>query len=166
MYLKTIAYNMANLTTQIVEWLHRYGGSPWRFNIKMLTSINSWKAIDYDNLFEIILQSKGCSICHYSLVPFFVKYLGLDIRGVYKDAVEKKKFSIEEYNYMLSMFPSKFSAISSESLLENIGYTDLKPILFEIRKRLSQQNVTIIESIEIRGYNVQKIIKFDDELSN
>jgi hypothetical protein len=157
---------MANSTNQIVVWLHRYGGSPWRFNIKMLTCINVWKLIDYDYLFETVVESKGCSICHYSLVPFFVKYLGLDIRCVYKDAVEKNKFSIEEYNFMLAMFPSQFSVINSESLLENIGFTDLKPTLLEIRKRLSHQNITMIESIEVQGHDVQKVINFDEEFSS
>ena len=159
-------YNMENFTHKIEEWLHKYGGSPWRFNLKMLSCIDEWNQINYNNLLEIIIKSKGCSICHYSLVPFFIKYLGVDIRCIYKNAVEIQELPQEEYDYMLSMFPLKFKTINSESLLENIGFQELKPVLFKIRKRLIQQEITNIESLEVHGRDIHKIIKFDEEYNS
>ena len=117
---------MSKNIKQINNWLAKYGGSPWRFNLIMLEQFDEWRNLKYEEIFELVAISKDCISCHYSLVPFFVKYLGIDIRNIYLEVANSNDWDISYLAKVLSIFPEKFTVMHNEATLEKLGYLHLK----------------------------------------
>lgn len=154
---------MSKNIKQINKLLENYGGSPWRFNQIMLEKFDAWRNLKYEEIFDLISISRDCIICHYSLVPFFVKYLGLDIRNIYKEVADANDWNPVYLAKVLSMFPEKFINMHEEGTLKNLGYLYLKNDLRKIRKEFMNKGAIGIDQLIIKGGHKDVILIFDEE---
>ena len=150
-----------NISIKVVKWLKLYGGSPWRFTEMMMHNLDIWKDLEIENVYEIIRLSKGCSICFYSFVPFFVKYLGIDLRSVIKKVAASEKWEPIYVNEVLQMFPDEFKEMHKETTLEKMGFVHLKSDLKRIRDKFKRDDVVKIKMLNIVGYGEISRIYFD-----
>lgn len=154
---------MSKKINRIKKWLEKYGGSPWRFNQIMFEQFDSWRELKYEDIFELVAISKDCIICHYSLVPFFVKYIGIDIRNIYLDVANVEGWDSAYLSKVLSIFPKKFSSIHEEGTLDKLGYAHLKDDLRKIRQDFLANGAVGISQLTIKGKEQDRILIFDEK---
>lgn len=119
----------------IHKLLLKFGGSPWRFNIAMLTNFHKWNNISISDLFALLVELRNDLMCNYSLIPFFVRYTKVDIRFLYEYIQRETDWSNENFQKLSSIFPNEFS-FSEESSLKNLGFINLKDSLKLLSDRL------------------------------
>jgi hypothetical protein len=154
---------MKKNVAQINQWLNKYGGSPWRFNNVMLENFDVWKNLDYKDIIKLISVSRDCIICHYSLVPFFAKYVAIDIRSTYKEVANIDDWNLDYLEKILSMFPEKLNFMHKEATLSSLGYTHLKGALKRMRYRLLENGGIGIDKLIIKGGNADLIMTNNEE---
>lgn len=124
----------------INQMLQKYSGSPWRFNEAMLRSVNKWEKLSKEELYDLIADNRDSLAYHYSLVPFFAKYVGVDIRCIYYEVERDTEWESDDYKKLMSIFPESFN-IHSSSTLDALGHEKQKPALEQIRIRLIEQGL-------------------------
>jgi hypothetical protein len=147
----------------INQWLIKYGGSPWRFNIVMLDNFDLWKNLNYDDVKELVSITKDCIICHYSLIPFLARYVGIDIRCIYNEVAKIDSWDLKHKEKIFMMFPKEINILNNKSTLKSLGYIHLKEDLSRIRKKFIEYGVIGIDSLTIKGGNLDLILSFNEE---
>lgn len=129
-------YNVDENKDFIHKKLLQFGGSPWRFNLAMLSNFGSWRNISCDELEVLIVEIRDDLMCHYALVPFFANYVQVDIRPLYEKIKLETKWPDDEYNRTLSIFPEVFS-LHKDSTLRKLGFTDIEEELNEVKEKIT-----------------------------
>ena len=89
----------------------------------------------------------------YALIPFFIKYIGVDIRPFCielqeKNVWDRKKMRDALYGYPLEGYPS-YDSTHSSSIRDYENYYIARPFCLMIRKRLIDHGLKPVEKIEI-----------------
>jgi hypothetical protein len=139
-----------NIRNQICTLLESLGGSPFRFNNAMFNNYIAWSDMDINDVKYILDRTKYCGICQYALIPFFVKYIGVDLRPLCLKIGKKNKWDITKIEHSFASFPEKFTSIHSSSITDYPNYQVSRPYCLNIRKRLLLgEEVQAVEKLRI-----------------
>lgn len=138
-----------NVVKKICEWLRAFGGSPFRFNRKMFNNYKYWQELDFLDLKEILEETKYCSICQYALVPFFVKYAGIDIRTLYLEMASSNNWDSIIVKKNIEIFPEEITTIHSSTIEDQPDYFLMKEYCKPMRERFLKKGLKDINKLKI-----------------
>jgi len=134
------------------EFLQPHGNTyPWEF---MLYTYNFWKELDYEDWLDILENLKNYNLGLYCYLPFFYKYINIDLLGNY---FGMKNISNNSKDYVIDMIDKQKSIFSLDKIdqviLENSGLTQNG--LSKITDKLLIQGATKAEHpIKLSNYTI------------
>jgi hypothetical protein len=141
------------INDKICNWLKTFGGSPSRFTNVMFNNYEEWKILELNDIKYILENTKYCGICQYAFIPFFIKYVGVDLRPLYLTMGKENCWDKKKIEQNLTAFPKDFISIHSSSIDDYYNYQVSRPYCLEIRKKLIHNGIKSINKLKITDKN-------------